>query len=166
MTTPDLRVVPFDEQPYAGITATVTMDTFAVIADRFGEVFGWVARHGLVPTGAPFFRYHVIDMDAGLVVEAGVPVDRPAPDEAGDVRPGTLPAGDYLTTTHHGHPDQLVGVTADLLAWADAQGLTFDQHPSDAGDVWGSRVEFHETDPAVEPAMENWDTRLAFRLAD
>ncbi|MGI8457178.1 MAG: GyrI-like domain-containing protein [Propionibacteriaceae bacterium] len=169
MTTYDtFQVVRLDEQPYLGITDRVTMTTFSKLADRFGEVFERVGAQGLTSVGAPFFRYHVVDMASELVVEAGVPVDRRAtagPDD-GDVRPGVIPAGAYVTTTHHGHPDQLVDVTGDLLAWANGQGLTFDRHDSAAGDVWGSRLEFYETDPAVEPDMDTWEVRLAFRLAD
>ncbi len=169
MTTYDtFQVVRLDEQAYLGITDRVTMTTFAQLADRFGEVFARVEAHGLTPAGAPFFRYHLIDMATELVVEAGVPVDRPAttgPDD-GDVTAGVVPAGDYVTTTHLGHPDELVAVTANLLSWADEQGLTFDRHDTEAGDAWASRLEFYETDPAVEPDLHKWEVRLAFKLVD
>jgi effector-binding domain-containing protein len=150
--------------PYVSVQREVTMTSIGEIADRLPELAGWLASRGLTPSGAPFFRYHVIDMPR-LVIEAGFPVPDEVPAE-GDMKTGSLPAGRYVTVTHHGHPDQLAGVTADLLAWADKQGLTWDMTEQADGEHWTARLEFYETDPRVEPDMNNWDTRLAFRLAD
>jgi effector-binding domain-containing protein len=77
-----------------------------------------------------------------------------------------LPAGRYVTVTHTGPPDQLVSVTRELLEWAAAQGLTFDRHDSDAGDVWASRLEVLLTNPAEQPDPSQWQTQLLFKLAD
>jgi effector-binding domain-containing protein len=164
-TTSTFRVVAEEPQPYVAITGDVTMDTIPAIADRFDEVEGWLAERGVDPDGPPFFRYRVIDMDRRLVMEAGVPTATPQ-DGEGEIRPGVLPGGRYVTTTYVGHPSDLVQVTADLLAWAETQGLAFDVEPSDEGEVWGCRLEWMETDPAVEPDMSRWQTRLAFQLAD
>jgi effector-binding domain-containing protein len=158
------EVVQQPEQPYVAVTGEVTMDTIPAIADRLGEVFGWLASRGHEPAGPPFFRYRVIDMDRRLVMEAGAPTTTLL-DGAGEVRAGVLPAGRYVTRTHVGHPVELVQVTAELLAWAQQQGLTFDVRPSPEGEVWGARLEWLESDPAEEPDMSRWQTRLAFRLA-
>ena len=152
-------------QPYAGISAWVTMADLGSIADRIPEIFGWLGARGIAPAGAPFFRYHVIDMERQLLVEAGIPVAS-AVDDEGDVRGGTLPAGRFAVVTHTGAPDTLVEATAALLDWAAAQGLTFDVTDSDEGEKWGCRVEFYLTDPAEQPDMTKWQTELAFRLAD
>lgn len=159
-----MRIVERAAQPYRGITRHITMTTFNEIADRLPDVFGWLAERGVEWVDAPFFRYHVVDMDGQLEIEAGVPVPPnsaiPASDE--DVKAGTLPAGRYVVTTHVGHPDQLVRVTAELLAWAEEHGEAFDQ----SGDHWAARLEFYRTDPAVEPDMNKWEVELAFKLAD
>jgi effector-binding domain-containing protein len=161
------RVETRPETPTAGITETVTMTSFAKVADRIPEIVGWLAEHGTEPAGPLYFRYHVIDMAAELVVEAGFPVpDGAGLASAGDVTVGAIPAGRYVTTTHHGHPDELVDVTGSLLQWAAAQGLTFDRHDTDAGDAWAGRFEFYLSDPAEQPDMAQWDTELAFKLAD
>lgn len=163
-TYPDMSVQHRAEQPYVGMTASVTMDDFSPVADRLPEIFGLLAERGVQPAGPPFFRYRVIDMEREMVIEAGVPVAEPLDVDGLDT--DVLPAGRYVTTTFTGHPKQLVTVTADLLGWADNQGLTFEEHSGPEGDVWGSRLEFYETDPAVEPDMNRWTTTLAFRLAD
>lgn len=161
----DYQVVEQQDRPYVAVTGRVTMQTIPEIADQFAEVFGWLAEHGLEPAGAPFFRYLVIDMDRGLVMQAGVPVRAPVVG-SGDVQDGVLPAGRYATTTHAGHPAELVEVTRRLLVWADQQGLRWDVEPSAEGEAWGCRLEHHETNPSDEPDMNRWRTRLEFRLAD
>ena len=159
------QIVTRTEQPYVAIRARVTMSELPGLADRLGEVFGWLGAHQIAPAGAPFFRYDVIDMARELEVEAGVPVEA-ATSGVGDVISGVLPGGRYATVTHVGHPSELQGVTKDLLDWAAGQGLTWDMSHGSDGDRWGSRLEFYLTDPREEPDMSKWVTRLAFRLAD
>jgi effector-binding domain-containing protein len=152
-------------QPYVGIRRTLPMASLSELADRLPDVFGWLGRRGVAPTDAPFFKYNVIAMAGELVVEAGVPVASAVPGDD-EVISGVLPAGRFVTVTHTGHPDELLPVTADLLAWADSQGLTFDRYDSPAGDVWACRLEVYRTDPAQEPDMNKWETQLLFKLAD
>jgi effector-binding domain-containing protein len=157
--TPEITNRP--AQPYVGIMPTVTMANLGSVADRIGEIFGWLGARGIAPAGAPFFRYHVIDMETGMQVEAGVPVESAVEGE-GDIQPGTLPAGRFVVVEHIGEPASLMGATKSLLEWADAQGLAWDV----TGDRWGCRVEFYLTDPAEQPDLSKWVTQLAFRLAD
>jgi effector-binding domain-containing protein len=152
-------------QPYAGISAHVTMATIGSVADRIPEIFGWLAAHGIAPAGPPFFRYHALDMESHLEVEAGVPVASPVEDD-GDIRAGTLPAGQFAVMTHTGAPDTLTAATAELLDWADDHGLAWDVTRADGVEQWRCRVEFYLTDPAQEPDLGKWQTQLAFRLAD
>jgi effector-binding domain-containing protein len=159
------RIVERAEQPYVGIRDLVTMDTIPQLADRYPEIFAFLGQRGLQPAGAPFFRYHIIDMERELDMEAGVPVSQTVEGE-GDIRYDVLPAGRYATVTHRGHPGELVDVTRDLLAWAEAQDLTWDLTQTESGESWGARLEFYLTDPAEQPDMNQWDVQLAFRLAD
>ena len=158
------RIVERHEQPYVAISGRVTMRTIGAIADRLPEVFVWLAEHDLEPAGAPFFRYHLVDMQRHLDVEVGVPVAT-ATEGEGDVHADVLPAGRYATVTHLGHPDELVGVTAALLDWAAQQRLRWDMTETAHGQRWGCRLEVYHTDPADEPDMRKWQTELAFRLA-
>jgi effector-binding domain-containing protein len=152
-------------QPYAAIRARVTMAELSGLGARFGEVFAWLDARGVVPAGAPFWRYNVIDMAHELEVDVAVPVDAAVGGD-GRVVSGVLPAGRYATLTHVGHPSELYGITGVLLDWAAAQGLTWDMSPGEEGERWGARLETYLTDPSEEPDMSKWVTELAFRLAD
>ncbi len=158
-------IVELPEQPYVAIKGFVTMDTFAAIADRFHEVFGWLDARGIAPSGPPFFKYDVIDMERQLEVDAGVPISAVV-DGEGDIFAAVLPGGRYVTLTHVGHPDELIGVTGDLLAWADEHDLAWDVADSAAGQRWGCRLEVLRTNPAEEPDTAKWETELVFRLKD
>lgn len=159
------EIVERAEQPYAAIVRSITMDTFGEIADRLLDVEKWLRSRGLAPSGAPFFRYNVIDMETRLEVEAGFPL--PAMVEGdGEILARTLPAGRYASLVHTGHPDELVDVTGGLLGWAAEQGHRWDVADSARGEVWGCRLEVLHTDPSDEPDMTRWQTQLLFRLAD
>lgn len=158
-------IVDRAEQPYVAIRGAITMDTFALIADRFPELFEWLGSRGVAPGGPPFFKYDVIDMERELIVEAGVPVAAGVAGD-GDVLAGVLPPGRYVTVTHIGHPDELIDVTAELLAWASDRDLEWDATDVAAGRQWGCRLEVMKTNPAEQPDMNQWETELAFRLAD
>lgn len=151
--------------PYAGISSWVPMAAVGSVADRLPEIFGWLGARGVAPAGPPFFRYHVIDMERQLLVEAGVPVAL-AVDDGGDIRGGTLPAGRFAVMTHTGAPPTLVAATSALLDWAQQRGLAFDVSQTDAGEKWGCPLESYLTNPAEQPDTSQWQTELAFRLAD
>jgi effector-binding domain-containing protein len=158
-------VVERDEQPYVGARATVTMASLPEVADRVPEIFGWLGDQRIPPTGAPFFKYNVIDMETELQVAVGVPVASLLSDVDDELFAAVLPAGRYATVRHVGHPQDLYNVTARLLAWGDEQGLAWDVTDTDAGQAWACRIEVYNTDPAVEPDMNKWETDLFFRLA-
>jgi effector-binding domain-containing protein len=161
----DYSIVERGAVPYAAIRASAPVSTLAEVMVPLGEeVYRWVAEHGLTPAGPLFWRYLVIDMERELVIEVGVPL---AADAVGDERvtTGTLPAGRYATVIHRGHPDNLVGATAGLLAWGDAQGLVWDKTDVDGAEHWVCRLENYLSDPADEPDMNEWRTELAFKLA-
>jgi effector-binding domain-containing protein len=150
------------DQPYAAIPVSVTMEELGtVVPPLTGQVVGWLAGRGISPAGPPFWRYVVVDMEAKLELETGVPVVGQV--EGDDqVRTGLLPAGRYATVVHTGHPDTLVTATRDLLDWAAERGFDWDAD----GNTWGCRLEEYLSDPDDVPDMNEWQTRLAFRLRD
>lgn len=159
------EIVHRPAQPYVGVQETVTMQTIGRIADRIPEVIGRIAERGVEPTGAAFLRYLVIDMERELRIEAGVPVEEHPPTGADEVA-GVLPAGRYVVTTVHGHPDVLEEATGELIRWAQERDLVWDAEPGPEGERWGCRLEIYLSDPAEEPDPDRWRTQLAFRLRD
>jgi effector-binding domain-containing protein len=152
-------------QPYAGIRMQVTMDGFAAAADRsIPELFGWLAEHGAAPAGPPFIRYHVIDMAAELEIEFGLPVMAVVAGD-GQVRPGVLPAGQYVTLRHVGPYDGLIASNAELQQWAQEQGITFDSWETGRGTAWRGRVEHYPTDPSAEPDPAKWEVDVAYLVS-
>jgi effector-binding domain-containing protein len=160
--TSEPTVIDRPAQDYVAIKRTVTMSSIADIADRFPDVFAFLAERGIAPAGAPFLKYDSIDMERDLVIEAGVPVSMPVAG-SGEIFADVLPAGRYATVTHVGHPDQLVEVTGSFLGWAHERDLEFDHHDSPTGDVWRCRLEIYHSNPA-EVAIDKWETELAFLL--
>lgn len=158
-------VVQREAVPYAAIAVALPMDRLADAAELNGEVFAWLDHRSVLPVGPPFWKYNVIDMAGQLELEVGVATDTAAAPD-GRVSFGVLPAGRYLETTHHGHPDELQQATAELLAYADREGLTFDIAASSAGERWAARLEYYLTDPDDQPDMAEWDTTLSFKLTD
>ncbi|WP_067502676.1 GyrI-like domain-containing protein [Actinoplanes sp. TFC3] len=156
-------VVERPEQVYAGRRESITMTEFAQVADHLPGMFSWLGERGVAPVGAPFFRYRVIDMSAELVVEAGIPLAAPIEVEE-PTFVDVLPAGRYASVTHVGHPDELMGVTANLLDWAQREGLAWDMTPTPDGEVWTARLEVLLTNPAEQPDMHMWETALLFKL--
>ena len=158
-------IVQCAEQPYVGRRESITMIEFARVADHLPTMFSGLAERGVQVTGAPFFRYRMIDMAAEMVVEAGIPVAGPVQVGAPDFM-DKLPAGRYATVTHFGHPDQLMSVTARLLDWGQRNGLIWDMTPTPTGELWNARVEMLMTNPAEQPDMHKWETVLLFKIAD
>jgi RNA polymerase sigma-70 factor (ECF subfamily) len=157
-------IVQRTEQPYVAIRALVTMQTLGEVLPRLHpEVRHWLRSQGVQPTGQPFHRYNVIDMDRQLEVEAGFPVAAPVTGE-GQVLAAVLPAGRYATLWHTGHPDGLAGATRTLLDWAAQQGLAWDVTSTPDGERWGCRLEIYHDEPGQ--AMSEWETELAVKLAD
>jgi hypothetical protein len=116
------KVVQRADQPYVAIRALVTMEALgAVVPPLNREVFGWLGARGGVATGAPFWKYNVIDMERQLEVEAGtaVAVAMPGDDR---VLAGVLPGGRYATVRYTGHPAGLAYATAALLDWGARAG--------------------------------------------
>ena len=155
------EIVELAERPYVALRGKVAMDGIGAFADRMREVIDWLAAHEIAPNDASFFKYDVVDMESGLVMEIGFPVDDLRHGE-GEIVTGVLPAGRYASADYHGHPAGLLAATRDLLAWADEKGLEWDAD----GDNWTARLEIYKSDPREVPNMDDWDTELQFKLKD
>jgi effector-binding domain-containing protein len=153
------------EQHYVAIRTQASMQELdTAIPQGLGEVFAWLVHQGVAPSGAPFTRYLVIDMEALLDIEVGVPV---ATALSGDDRisAGVLPAGRYASLVYTGIDN---GIKANwaLLKWGAEKGLVWDSWKTEKGDAFGARLESFLTNPDEEPDRAKWETEVAIRLAE
>lgn len=157
------RIAERRAQPYLGMRRTVEIPFGDVVDATMPRLFQWVDSHEIEPAGAPFFKYNRIDMARGLEIEFAVPTAAPV---AGDdaVVVGMLAAGRYATLTHHGPYDQLVGATAALLDWIEAQGLVPDAQATPDGDRFAARFEVYTNDPREVPDPKDWETEIWIKL--
>lgn len=164
--TPKIDLRP--EQPYVGIRVQTPMRGLSTVLSKlFKEINKWVEQHGIEPSGVPFNRFHVIDMDADMDVEVGVPVTAETaakvPLDEKRVKAGVLPAGRYASLIYSGS-----GYAGNkvLVEWAAANGIKWDRWEDSKGDAFRSRYESYLTDPKVEPRKTKWDVEVAIKLAD
>lgn len=153
------------EQQYVGIRTQAAGSEFRkVIPQLLGEVFAWLGKQGIAPDGAPFMRYHVINMTAKMEVELCVPVARALTGD-GRVCPGVLPAGRYAALVYVGVKNGRKG-NGVLVDWAKEQGIEWDAWDAENGHAFRARYETFLTNPDEEPDQAKWETEVAIRLAD
>ena len=145
------------------------------------------------PTGPPFFRYIAIPINMAGESMVEMEVGRPVPEtfqlpELGQedltLEVKILPEGDYLETVHVGSPQTLMEATQCLLEYAERQGIEFDvlkaqpeklgqgyrgsdeQIETETVDRWKVRLEWYESDPSVVKDVNEWRTRLSFKIKE
>jgi len=152
-------------QHYVGIRTQTTLQEMGtgLIPRLHKEVFVWLEKQGVAP-GAPFLRFHVINMEAKLDIEMGWPLAN-ALEGDGRITAGVLPAGRYATLVYTGLKNGIKANKA-LLDWGAQKGLVWDRWEAENGDAFGARFESYLTDPADEPDPAKWEIEVAIRLAD
>lgn len=154
-----------NEQPYMGIRLLAKPRQLSkVIPQSHQEVFEWLEKQDIAPVGAPFIRFHVIDMKTQFDISLGVPVASSVTGN-GRIEPGILPAGRYATLIYTGVRNG-IPANAALIEWARQQGLVWDHRDEAGGDAFASRYESFLTNPADEPDMDKWETEVAIKIAD
>jgi effector-binding domain-containing protein len=120
-----------DAQHYMGIRTQVAMQELGsgIIPQLHSEVMGWLKSQGMEPSGAPFIRYHVINMATALDVELGWPV-KTFTTGNGRVCGGTVPAGRYGVILYIGPYDGLMEANRVLIDWAKNTGVAWDVRES------------------------------------
>lgn len=125
-------------------------DIAATLAEFLPAVFGHAQREGLAMSGPPFARYPEFGMGS-LVMEAGVPLQAPAP---GPLEEGmealTIPAGPAAVTVHRGPYDTLQETYRLLEAWLEREGRERNGPPR----------EMYLTDPGEHPDPATWETEI------
>lgn len=169
------RVEVRPAQPYVGIAADAAdEDGFRAAMDRnVPAAFGWVAEQGLVPSGAPFIRYLVVDEFGArgqgpppATFEACVPLAAPAPRTSGGIVAGELPAGRWIVALHRGGYSGLGDLHRIVHEWAGEERLVVARTAVAGGTAFGGSTEQFRVGPFEEPDPWRWETDVAYLLAD
>lgn len=146
-----IHIMEHGEQLTAGVREQVPMTELTEFFSRaFTDTMAALQAQGVHPTGAPFGKYYgppgaVVDVEAGFPVAAVI-----AP--AGNVVPGTLPAGQVAAATHTGPYDTMTDTYSELERYFADASLT----PGPV--MW----ETYLSDPEVEPDPANWRTEICW----
>jgi effector-binding domain-containing protein len=147
----EIRIAELPEESTAMIRKTVGM---AELKDFFDWALPAVATaveaSGARIAGPPFARYFGMPAD-NFEVEAGFPVSGRF-DGAGQVRAGSLPAGQVVEATHVGPYETLAQTHTEIGQWLAERGL----QPSD------EVREYYLSDPGAEPDPSSWRTRVVW----
>jgi effector-binding domain-containing protein len=158
------KIVDYPDRPYVAIPSPVRMDEMQEVAPKLiGEIWEWVRRKGLEPTGMTIVKYDVIDMNGTMQLEFGVTVSKPAMGD-GRVVSGTLPAGRYAEIVYTGPFDALYDANAVLVGWTKERGHEWDYEERPDGDHFVCRYENYVTDPMAEPDPSKWVTEIAIKV--
>jgi effector-binding domain-containing protein len=153
------HILKRQEQAYVALTEHVGLDELPdVVGSSFATLSAWLTDVGLSPRGAPFVRYIEVDMEHGLLIEMGMPIEgMPPPDDR--VHLSWLPAGEYVVLLHRGPFEGLVSANAAVLDWGARHGVRW---AMDSSTKWRARIEQYITDPGAEPDPARWETEISY----
>ena len=127
----------------------------------WAELIGWLDANNVPYAGRLYLRFYVVDMAGTMDMEAGVITsERLGGDDR--IRPGELPAGDYVTLTHRDHSVQ---ANRFLLQWAAKDQIEVDKTAVENGDHFSCRYERVLSDIRTERKRTKWLVQLNIRAA-
>ena len=154
------------QQHFVAIRQHVFVPFADLLPPLWGDIMSWLGEKGLEPCGPPFIRYLTVDMEKGMDVEVGFPVEGLVVGERQFIS-GIFPAGRYACLLYSGPYDNqgLVEATTCLLDWAAANQISWETTMIGLVEWWQMRTEVYLTDPATEPDPQKWRTELVFLTA-
>ena len=139
----EVTIVQVIEVPTMSIRATVPNDKIGEsMGEIYGELMGYVQKHGVNIIGPPFAYYHSFDMEK-TDMECGFPVQKIGPEE-GRVKGFRLPAGKAAKAVHVGPYDRLVDTYTEVMRYLEEKKIA----PSSV--MW----EYYMNDPTTTPPQE------------
>lgn len=147
--------------PTLGIrTITPFRGMLAMRDQLWAELIDWLDTHDVPSAGRLFLRFYVVNMAGTMDLEAGVITSEKL--SGNDrIRPGELPAGDYVTLTHRDHS---VRANKLLHHWAGEDRIEFDRTTGDTGDRFACRYERVLSDIRTERKKTDWLVELNIRV--
>jgi effector-binding domain-containing protein len=153
---------------YVAIRSQTTMSEMPTIIPQYiDEVAGWLGEQGIEPDGAPIIRNHACSVasDSAIVdLAVGFPVKNPVTGTERIIA-DSLPAGRYASLVYTGVENGIAG-NAELIEWANQQGMQWDSWDNEIGEAFAGRVEHLLDGPDDDPNPSNWKTEVAIKLAD
>jgi effector-binding domain-containing protein len=151
------------EVPYMGVRRVLSYDGMRPDIEKMRkELEAWFKANAVEANGAPFLRYHCIDMKGHMDMEYGIPVKSPLVGN-GSVKAGTLPAGRYVSHIYTGGGYQGNKV---LVEWIKENNIPVDRWDTADGDNFAARYEQYLTDPKIETRKTKIEILLAMKLRD
>ncbi len=145
----EIELKETDPQPVVSIrTRCKVAEIGPILGEILPEVFHYLNKLGVSPSGPPFTRYHSYD-GTDCEIEIGFPVREPQPEE-GRVTAGELPGGHLACTIHVGPYEDLPHAHDAIDAWIRENGR------KSRGPQWES----YRTDPGEEPDPNKRETEL------
>ena len=154
-------------QNYVAIRMAVPIPFGKYLQPAWEEVYDWLKKKSIEPSGPSIIRYLTTDMSKELDIDVGFTVDKAV---KGDDRitADYLPAGHYATLLYTG-PYKGKGIfkaTVALLEWAGANRVKWDTSKKKGVQWWNGRAEFYFSDPASEKDPKKFQTELAFLIKE
>jgi effector-binding domain-containing protein len=144
-----IELKKLEPQPMVSIrTSCRVAEIGPALAEILPEVFHYLDKRKVRPSGPPFTRYHSYDGSI-CEIEAGMPVPEPQPGE-GRVAAGELPGGTVASCIHEGPYEELPAAHDAIDAWMKKNGK------KSRGPQWESYI----TDPGKEPDPHKRQTEL------
>jgi effector-binding domain-containing protein len=149
----EIVVKEIDPQPVVSIRTKCHAAVIgSTLAEILPEVFRYLRKHDVWPSGPPFTRYHGFS-ETEVDIEGGMPVQTRL-SGSGRIVAGELPGGRAVTTVHTGPYEKLPDAHDAVHAWIQEKKFT------SAGPQW----ECYLTDPGKEPDPSKRQTELVWPI--
>ncbi|TKG95988.1 hypothetical protein EYV94_06780 [Puteibacter caeruleilacunae] len=127
-----------------------------VMEESFGLLVGEVQKQGLQMTGMPFSMYYEYNPETGdAKFYCGVVVNELG-EKTGKVMPKAFEAMKALQAIHYGPYEEMEGSYVRMMQYIENEKVKVENI------VW----DFYKTDPGVVTDPAQWETIIAFKLAD
>lgn len=146
-----------------GIRKRIPSKTIASAIPKFlKQTKNYLSSKGISISGAPFFRFHSINMGVEYDLEVGFLCVAQLQAE-GEFVANTFPDGNYASLTYAGKNRGYQGNKA-LIEWARSNGHELDRWDTDLGDTFACRYELYLSDIEAEPDHTKWVKEVAIKL--
>ena len=118
--------------PVLRIRTRATLETLPqAIGGNYRKIMGYFTELGEQPADAPYTCYHNNDME-DLDLEMGFPTEKALPGK-GDIQPGEIPAGKYVTAMYKGPYTEMEKPYNAMFAWMKDKGC---EHTGESYEVY------------------------------